>query len=151
MRYGFIHMDKSKQLKVSKGWDLEQPSALGCSPDWQHPMLCFHMLPRLGHQLHSTWGVKQGAGIWGFIFLFLVLPRLCLLYLFTACHPSPAGKTSLFIVLWCSEDVCCCYSCLVADDREFMLLMMRQERVAISLVFEGKRDFPLATWGRSSR
>lgn len=65
---------------------------------------------------------------------------MCLFYLFTACQASPAGNTSLFIVLWCSEDVSS-YSCLVADDREFMLLM-RQERMVVFLAFEGKRDFP---------
>lgn len=106
-------------------------------------MLYFHKLPHSGHWLHGAQGVKQGAVI------FLVLQSVCLFYLFTACHPSPAGNTSLFIVLWCSEDAGC-YSCLVAHDREFMLLM-RQERVVIILAFEGKETSSLATQGRSSR
>lgn len=107
------------------------PLALGCSPDWQDHTLNFHQLLHSGYWLHGAQGVKQGA-VMGFFFV-------CLFSLCTASQASPAGNTSLLIVLWCSEDVGC-YSCLVADDREFMLLM-RQGRVAVFLAFEGKRDF----------
>lgn len=122
------------------------PSAPGCSPDWWDHALYFQKLPHSGHQLHDAQGAKQGAGFGCF---FLVLQSVCLFYLFTACHPSPAGNTSLFIVLWCSEDVRCC-NCLVADDRKFMLLM-RQKRVVIFLAFEGKRDFPFSHMGKEQQ
>lgn len=107
-------------------------------------MLYFHKLPHSGHQLNGAQGVKRGA-----VIFFLVPQSACLFYLLTACHPSPAGNTSLFIVLWCSEDIRC-YSCLVADDREFMLLM-RQEAVVIFLAFEGKRDFPFSHMGKEQQ
>lgn len=80
------------------------------------------------------------------LLFFLVLQTVCLVYLCAACHPSPAGNTSLFAVLWCSEDVCC-YSYLIANDREFILLM-RQKRVVIFLASEGRRDIPFRHMGK---
>lgn len=108
-------------------------------------MLYFHELLHSEYWLHGVQGVKQGA-----VIFFWVLQNACLFYLFTACQARPAGNTSLFIVLWCSEDVSC-YSCLVADDRGFMLLMRQETEWLFPWLLKGKETSPFSHTGREQQ